>query len=254
MALRLPLPNGVYAIIDDADADLGAWRWCGPSGYAHRRVKRVTIWLHRVVLERALGRDLLPTEEVDHRNGDTLDNRRCNLRPATTAQNSFNLSLRRDSKTGVPGVTFHPGSGRFQAGISKDRRHYYLGLFDTIEEARMARERAEIELFGQWRRAESEGSVEHIANPETLPILQRAPMRRYRRPGKLGIPGVCYVTTLARFTVSLRNADGRRVKLGQFRTLEEAVKAREAALAKGLIAPGIEPADALIGRTPIYAT
>ena len=94
----------------------------------------------------ALARELLGLKpgdrrRVDHKNLDTLDNRRSNLRIATTSENAQNLAgAFRTSRSGVRGVTWHPqaGGGKWRAKAVLNRKQYHLGLFDTIEEAEAA--------------------------------------------------------------------------------------------------------------------
>jgi hypothetical protein len=62
---------------------------------------------------------------VDHINGDKTDNRWCNLREATMAQNKANESLRSSNKSGLKGVSWHKAAGKWEAHGTK-----YLGLYD----------------------------------------------------------------------------------------------------------------------------
>lgn len=82
---------------------------------------------------------------VDHRNGDGLDNRRANLRPATAAQNAANQQLSIANTTGYKGVSLYR-NGRFRASIQ--RRH--LGYFDTAADAARAYDAAALDLFGDF--------------------------------------------------------------------------------------------------------
>lgn len=83
-----------------------------------------------------------PGLQVDHINGNKLDNRRCNLRIATNGQNSANKGPRRDAKSGIKGVRWHKNSRMWQARITLDGHTRSLGYFRAIEDAAMAFERA----------------------------------------------------------------------------------------------------------------
>lgn len=101
--------------------------------------------MHRVILKAP---DHL---EVDHINGDGLDNRKCNLRLATRAQNAYNTRPMPHNKSGYKGVSRHP-DGPWTARIrcqlkSIDRS---LGFFPTPEAAAHAYDKAALELFGEF--------------------------------------------------------------------------------------------------------
>lgn len=87
--MLIELTRGKCAIIDAIDEDLAGRSWHAVPGhrsvgnytfYAARRRGSRRITLHRVILERILGRRLRESEECDHIDGDGLNNRRCNLR------------------------------------------------------------------------------------------------------------------------------------------------------------------------------
>jgi hypothetical protein len=92
-----------------------------------------------------------PKWEIDHINGDGLDNRICNLREATHIQNAANKKVSTKSKTGYPGVWLLKKSGRWQAKIRLQR----LGEFDTQEEAEAAYRAAALVLFGDFARLDT---------------------------------------------------------------------------------------------------
>ncbi len=73
--------------------------------------------------------------QVDHKNHDTLDNRRANLRVVTHRGNAEN---RRDQSQAGVGVARTRG-GRFQAHARSNGALHYIGTFDSAEEARKAR-------------------------------------------------------------------------------------------------------------------
>jgi hypothetical protein len=70
---------------------------------------------------------------VDHINGDTLDNRKLNLRNVTKIQNSYNRKLNSNSSTGFKGV--YKRYNRYTARISVNGIRKFLGDFDTPEQA-----------------------------------------------------------------------------------------------------------------------
>lgn len=93
-----------------------------------------------------------PMPEIDHINGDGLDNRLCNLREATRAQNSTNALAQKSNQIGLRGVHFHPGAKRYRAQICKKNKTKHLGYFDTPEEAHAAYIAAAKILHGEFIR------------------------------------------------------------------------------------------------------
>src|SRR3546814_3914096 len=76
-----------------------------------------------------------PPREVDHRNGARVDNRWCNLRKATKAQNQANVRRRRDNTSGVKGVTLSKARKKWVAQIQAGGKRMSLGGFPTIDAA-----------------------------------------------------------------------------------------------------------------------
>jgi hypothetical protein len=94
-----------------------------------------------------------PELDLDHINGLKTDNRIANLREATVAQNGHNVALTSRNSSGVRGVFWHKGAGKWQAGICFEGREIYLGLFASLEDAKAVRERAEKTYYGEFARA-----------------------------------------------------------------------------------------------------
>ena len=84
-----------------------------------------------------------PHDQIDHQDGNGLNNRISNLRIAPQGINNKNAAVRKDSKTGVSGVTT-VRSGRYVAHIREGGRVRHLGTFDTLHEASEARRQAEV--------------------------------------------------------------------------------------------------------------
>jgi hypothetical protein len=145
----IPLTRGKVAIVDDEDyAVLSAWKWyainTNNSWYAMRTdmASRRNIRMHRQIMA--------IDSQIDHRNGNGLDNRRCNLRPCTSAQNSYNRGLHKRNKSGFIGVFWSNNAQRWEAQIRHRGKRMYLGRFDTATEAAMVRDLYAVRFHGDF--------------------------------------------------------------------------------------------------------
>lgn len=121
------------------------------SGYAKRTAGRKNIRMHRVVLERKLRRRLRPSEQVDHINGNRLDNRRQNLRLATNQQNGWNAR----AKTGTSryrGVHFSARLNAWVVRITLDGQSLHLGVRREEDEAAYLYDQFALALYGDFAR------------------------------------------------------------------------------------------------------
>lgn len=113
------------------------------NGYRVVRVRNVAYLSHRVIWKMAHGSD---PDHIDHINGIRSDNRLCNLRDVSAAENQKNRSLNKNNTTGVSGVSWCRTTEKFVARISVGGRGKMLGRFLSIEDAVQARRDAEKSL------------------------------------------------------------------------------------------------------------
>lgn len=148
------LPTGETVTVDMEDADLLTFRWSNNGiGYAYRALPRPShkmSYLHREILARIVGRDLVKGECCDHINLNKLDNRRCNLRLATRKQNIQNQPRRVTNRSGYKGVRKYKNCSTYEARITINGQCIYLGSFPTAELAHEAYCAAGRQHFGEF--------------------------------------------------------------------------------------------------------
>jgi hypothetical protein len=154
-AAWIPLGDGVFALVDADQFDaLNRFVWSFHPPYAVRheggRANFTRVHMHRHVLGLEPGDD---SSWGDHKNRNQLDNRMENLRRATPTQNVANCGLRKTNKSGFKGVHFCNRAKRWVASIGEGRRRFFLGYFDTPEDAAAKydeRARARHGSFGRY--------------------------------------------------------------------------------------------------------
>lgn len=99
------------------------------------------MYMHRMIM-RAHG-------IVDHINGNTLDNRKKNLRIVSPQQSSCNTRGKNVGKK-YKGVYWDKDRQLWRAAISLNRRTIFLGRFETIEDAKIAYDKAVIKYHGEF--------------------------------------------------------------------------------------------------------
>lgn len=144
------LGRELEAMIDLSDVPLVSdVRWTAQIGkwghaYAATSQNGRAILMHRLLLKAAKG------VQVDHADGDGLNNRRSNIRLATSSQNMANRVADRRNKLGIKGVRLE--YGRYRACISPNGKTIRLGAYDTPAEAAAAYNGAAIILWGEFAR------------------------------------------------------------------------------------------------------
>lgn len=142
----IPLTRGQNSIVDAEDFEwLNKWNWYAfwstktKSFYAERKPTGKLIRMHREILKCGI------LELVDHKNHDTLDNRKENLRKATHSQNSCN---RRSNI--LKGVSWHKKAAKWRCYIKINGKQIHLGLFTDKPEASKTYNEAACQYFGEF--------------------------------------------------------------------------------------------------------
>lgn len=160
----IPLTRGKITIVDAGDYDkLAIYKWhasCQNGVWSARRsiCQRGTqrdVYMHRVIMDAPAG------VEVDHQDGDGLNNRRSNLRLSTRSQNERNKGPRKDNTSGYKGV--FRDQNRWRAALSQDGKTVHLGSFRTPEAAARAYDAGVRMLEGDfaWLNFPEEGRVQN---------------------------------------------------------------------------------------------
>lgn len=138
MTKEIRLTQGYHALVDDEDYDIvnqHNWRVNEhrkhPIKYAIASIDKQQVSLHRFLMNPPEDR------EVDHVNGDGLDNRRSNLRIVTHRENQQNLHRKSSSK--YPGVSWVAKRKQWRSGIHYKGKEIFLGSFNKSEEKEAAK-------------------------------------------------------------------------------------------------------------------
>jgi hypothetical protein len=152
MTKEIKLKNGLTVLVDDEDYPiLSQWNWCCVSNnkkYVKTNFsengKQKPVYMHRFIMQAPKGMD------VDHINGNPLDNRKENLRVCTHSENKRNTKKFKNNTTGYKGVSIK--KDKFQVKISHDYKQVHIGLFNTVEEAVKAYNEAALKYHGEFAR------------------------------------------------------------------------------------------------------
>lgn len=145
-----------FAVVDDEDEDLANFNWYYhkdvKGGYArYKNEQKKQILMHRLIFERMQnGIPLERNQEVDHWDGNKLNNTRKNLRLADRSKNTSNTGLRINNSSGVLGVYLIKSTKRWRAVVTLNRKRHHIGYFDTKEEAKVARDIAALHYHGDF--------------------------------------------------------------------------------------------------------
>lgn len=150
--------SGFKVLMDKEDIDRFSSNWFtikhkgnSKGMYARTVIKGKSKYLHRMILNLTD-----PKIHVDHINGDTLDNRKINLRTCTNRENTKNKKAHKKKRATIhskyKGIHFIPEYKRWRAKICVDYKSISLGCYSSEEEAALAYDKAAREYFGEYAR------------------------------------------------------------------------------------------------------
>ncbi len=149
---EIRLTRGFVALVDSEDFDrISGFKWYASSSikqepYAIRSVYEggsyKHVHMHREIMNAPHGL------VVDHKNHNSLDNRKSNLRLATTRENTHNQRKPKDNTSGFKGVYWDKRKKKWRARLINDGRFVELGYFLDIEKAAKAYDEAAKKYHG----------------------------------------------------------------------------------------------------------
>jgi hypothetical protein len=156
LVIQIPLKTGIFALVDEEDYGIvSGIKWYAATSRTRQDGKyrvigrlfapRKNIYMHRLIMNAPKGM------EVDHINGDPLDNRRINLRICTRSQNAKNIIKHiENGSSKYKGVSFDFVNRKWKSRIQCNRKEIWIGRFDSEIEAAKAYDRAAKELYGEF--------------------------------------------------------------------------------------------------------
>lgn len=152
----IKLQRNLTALVDDEDyVKVALYRW-----YALIQENKINRVYHTFIREKkkyntslhwfVLGyTSRIPGKVIDHINGNTLDNRKSNLRVCTSKENSRNSRLK---EKGYKGVDFRKDRKKWRTTIRVEGKKIALGHYESLIEAALAYDKAAKKYFGVFAR------------------------------------------------------------------------------------------------------
>jgi hypothetical protein len=230
MARTVELSRGLVAVVDDDDYErVAALNWyASPARGTSQPYARSNMSPDRATRGIDMQRFIMcasPGQVVDHRDGDTLNNQRSNLRITNFFGNSRNRRSKNMRNGGFKGVYPAKSGSRWRAKIVVCSRQLYLGTFGDPVVAARAYDSAALQHFGEFAALNFGGPARLDPMPPACAVtVRRLPRKTIRNSsGFLGVSkdGARWRACILR--------DKKIVRLGSFDTKKEAAHAYDRA-------------------------
>mgnify|MGYP003392956036 CR=1 FL=1 len=151
----IKLPNNLFTMVDDEDFEIiNKFKWnCSTNRSKLPYVQRYTPFLNKKRSCIKLHRQIMSAKEgqyVDHINGNSLDNRKVNLRICTNKENSRNSRISRNNTSGYKGVIWNKRNKNWRARIGLEGKMFDLGSYKNKEDAAKAYNDGAIKYYGEY--------------------------------------------------------------------------------------------------------
>ena len=216
IALSGKYGQGLCAIVDDEDFDaLDQYTWhVADNGYIRTfiggRAQKKCVSMHRLIMN--------PPDdfEIDHKDGNKLNNQRSNLRVSTRSENAKNIRRHKKFSSRFKGVSWSGKDQFWDASITVDGKSIFLGLFSSEIQAARAYNEGALKHFDEF------ASLNHI--PEDVPDDIRYRQGKALKTSKTSkYRGVSFSKSSQRWVANI-TINKQHFCLGSFSTQEEAAR------------------------------
>lgn len=151
---KILLTQNQFALVDNDDYDyINQWKWCAKKIYDNvycavrvgKRPRRERIYMHRVIM------NVEKTLEIDHIDGNPLNNQKYNLRICKHSENMLNRKKKKTNTTGYKGVR-PTSNNKYQALICVNGKQTCIGTFENPIDAARAYDQRAKKLHGDFAR------------------------------------------------------------------------------------------------------
>lgn len=139
--------RNLLVMVDDEDYDVLSkynWQVDKYNSVASHKTDKGRILIHRYIMNPS------STEEIDHIDGNRLNNQKSNLRICSSSQNKMNIGPRKDNKSGLKGVSLHKKTNKWGVRIMVEGKYKHIGLFLNKEDAAIAYNTEALKSFKEF--------------------------------------------------------------------------------------------------------